>query len=188
LRLPPSPDTNRTDVPPLAELFLHFAKASMSGFGGVLPFARRMVVEDRRWLSEKEFADLFSFCQFIPGANVVNLSVCIGARFHGPVGAAVALCGMLIPPTIVIVLIGFFYNAYGQTPLMQGLFRGLGATAAGLVVSTALKMGQTLTGRMPYVFAALAFAAIAWWRIPLLWMLAALAPVSIAAHWFWLRR
>lgn len=179
---------NRPDVPPLSELFLGFAKASLSGFGGVLPFARHMVVEDKRWLSEKEFADLFSFCQFIPGANVVNLSVCVGARFHGPVGAAVALSGMLLSPMIVIILLGTFYTQFGQSPLMQGLFRGLGAAAAGLVVGTALKMGETLVGRMQYGFAALAFAAIAWWRIPLLWMLAVLAPISIAAHWYWMRR
>ncbi len=162
--------------------------ASMSGFGGVLPFARHTVVEDRRWLSEKEFADLFSFCQFIPGANVVNLSICVGARVHGPLGAAVALCGMLVPPIIVIVLLGTFYAHFGQSPLMQGIFRGLGAVAAGLVVSTALKMGQTLAGRMQYAFAALAFGAIAWWRIPLVSMLVVLAPLSIAAHWYWMRR
>jgi chromate transporter len=88
----------------------------------------------------------------------------------------------------VIIILGTFYAQFGQSPLMQGLFRGLGATAAGLVLSTALKMGQTMAGRMQYVFAALAFAAIAWWRLPLLWMLAVLAPLSIAAHWFWMRR
>ena len=174
---------NRPDVPPLAELFLGFAKASISGFGGVLPFARHMLVEDKRWLSEGEFADLFSFCQFMPGANIVNLSVCVGARFHGPVGAMTALMGMLIPPTLVIMLLGAFYVEYGQSPLMQGIFRGLGAAAAGLVVSTALKMSRSLNARVQYAFAALAFAAIAWWRIPLIAMLGVLAPLSIAYQW-----
>ena len=174
---------NRPEVPPLAELFLGFAKASFSGFGGVLPFARHMVVEDKRWLSEEEFADLFSFCQFIPGANVVNLSVCIGSRFHGPLGAFVALMGMLIPPMIVILLLGYFYVEFGQSALAQGLFRGLGAAAAGLVLATSLKMGRTLRGAMPIVFAALAFAAIAWLRIPLITMLAVLAPLSIGFQW-----
>ena len=82
---------NRPDVPPPAELFLGFAKASISGFGGVLPFARHMLVDDKKWLSEQEFADLFSFSQFMPGANVVNLSVCVGSRFHGPLGGALGL-------------------------------------------------------------------------------------------------
>jgi len=173
-------------TPPLRELFTAFATASISGFGGVLPFARRMMVEQKQWLSEAEFADLFSFCQFIPGANVVNLSVCVGARFHGPIGAFVALMGMLVPPTLVILLLGTFYVQYGQSPLMRGLFRGLGAAAAGLVVSTALKMGSNLKTGSHYGFAALAFGAIAWWRIPLINMLVVLAPLSIA--WQWLRR
>jgi len=174
---------SRPDVPPLAELFLGFAKCSISGFGGVLPFARRMLVEEKRWLTEREFADLFTFCQFIPGANIVNLSVCVGARFHGPLGSFVALMGMLIPPTLVILLIGAFYVEFGQTPLMQGLFRGLGAAAAGLVVSTALKIGSSLHAKAQYLFAFLAFAAIAWWRIPLVLMLGVLAPISIGYHW-----
>ena len=174
---------NRPDVPPPAELFLGFAKASISGFGGVLPFARHMLVEDKKWLSEQEFADLFSFSQFMPGANVVNLSVCVGSRFHGPLGAFAALMGMLVPPIIVILLIGAFYVEFGQTALMQGLFRGLGAAAAGLVLGTSLKMGRTLRGAMPILFAALAFAAIAWWRVPLILMLAVLAPISIGYQW-----
>jgi len=174
---------NRPDVPPPAELFLGFAKASISGFGGVLPFARHMLVEDKKWLSEQEFTDLFSFCQFMPGANVVNLSVCVGSRFHGPLGAFAALMGMLVPPIIVILLLGAFYVEFGQTSLMQGLFRGLGAAAAGLVLGTALKMGRTLRGAMPILFAALAFAAIAWLRVPLILMLAVLAPLSIGYQW-----
>jgi chromate transporter len=176
----------RPDVPPLRELFTAFALASISGFGGVLPFARRMLVEDKKWLTEAEFADLFSFCQFMPGANVVNLSVCVGARFHGPLGAVAALLGMLVPPTLVIMLLGTLYVQFGQSPVMKGIFHGLGAAAAGLVVSTALKMGRNLVTKAHYLFAALAFGAIAFWRIPLINMLLVLAPLSIA--WQFIRR
>ena len=174
---------NRPEVPPLAELFLGFAKASISGFGGVLPFARHMLVEDKQWLTEAEFADLFSFCQFMPGANIVNLSVCVGARFHGALGAFCALSGILVPPILVILLLGTFYAQFGQTAVMQGIFRGLGAAAAGLVVATSLKMGRTLSTPVQYGFAALAFGAIAVWRIPLLTMLLVLAPISIGYQW-----
>jgi chromate transporter len=179
---------NRPEAPALSELFMGFAKVSISGFGGVLPFARRMLVEEKAWLDEREFADLFTFCQFIPGANIVNLAVCLGRRFHGPLGACVALAGMLLPPTIVILLLGIFYAQFRTSPLMQGIFRGLGAAAAGLVLTTAVKMARSLIGPAQYVFAALSFAAIAVLRIPLLYVLAALAPVSIAYHWYWIRR
>jgi len=173
----------RTEVPTCSELFLAFAKASATGFGGVLPFARRMIVDERRWLSEEEFADLFAFCQFIPGANVVNLAICIGARYRGPAGAIAGALGMLVPPMIVIFLLGAFYVQFGDLPLARGIMRGLGAAAAGLVVSVALRMGQTFNTNAQLVFAALAFGAIALWRIPLIGMLAVLAPASIGYQW-----
>jgi len=150
----------RPEVPTCADLFLAFAKASATGFGGVLPFARRMIVEERRWLSEEEFADLFAFCQFIPGANVVNVAICIGARYRGPAGAIAGFLGMLVPPMIVILLLGAFYVRFGNLPLMQGVLRGLGAAAAGLVVGVALKMGRTFSAKAQYLFAAVAFGRL----------------------------
>ncbi|MDB5807352.1 MAG: chromate transport protein ChrA [Betaproteobacteria bacterium] len=173
----------RPENPTCAELFLTFAKASATGFGGVLPFARRMIVEEKRWLSEEEFADLFAFCQFIPGANVVNLAICIGARYRGPMGAIAGALGMLVPPMLVILLLGAFYVQFGDLPLAKGVMRGLGAAAAGLVVSVALRLGLTFRAKASYLFAALAFGAIALWRIPLITMLAVLAPASIGWQW-----
>jgi chromate transporter len=176
----------RPEVPTCAELFLAFAKASATGFGGVLPFARRLIVEEQRWLSEEEFADLFAFCQFIPGANVVNLAICIGARFRGPAGAIAGALGMLAPPLLVVMLLGAFYMKFGNLPVMQGVLHGLGAAAAGLVVSVGLKMGQTFSAKAQYLFTAAAFGAIALWRIPLITMLAVMAPLSIG--WQWMAR
>jgi len=48
-----------------------------------MPFARRMLVEERRWLNAEEFTDVLSLCQLLPGPNIVNVAVCVGARFHG---------------------------------------------------------------------------------------------------------
>jgi chromate transporter len=175
---------NRPEEPTLSELFWGFAKASISGFGGVLPFARRMIVDDKQWMSEREFAEQFAFCQFLPGANVMNLTVCVGSRMRGAPGALATASGMTVAPILVILLVGMFYNQFGHSPTMQGVFRGLGAVAAGLVVTTALKMGKTLDGGGHFLAAALAFAAIAWLRLPMLQMLAVLAPLSIAYQWW----
>lgn len=171
------------EVPALFELFWAFAKASISGFGGVLPFARHMIIVEKRWLTELEFANLFSFCQFMPGANVVNLAICIGRRFHGPVGAVVSVLGMLVPPTLVILLLGAFYAQVGEAPVMKGIFRGLGAAAAGLVVGTSLHMARSLKQKAQWVFTALVFGAMAWLRVPLFIMLAVAAPISIGYQW-----
>lgn len=175
-------------IPTCWQIFSAFFRASATGFGGTLPFARRIVVEERKWLNDAEFADLFAFCQFIPGANVVNLAVCLGTRFRGLRGAVAGFFGMLTPSVIVILLLGAFYVHYGDVPLAKGVMRGLGATAAGLVVGVALKLGRTFRTRAPYVFTAAAFAAIALWRVPLIPMLAVLAPISIGWQWWVMKR
>ena len=67
-------------APSLPQLFLAFLTMSLSGFGGVLPWARRMLVEERRWMTAQEFNDAYALCQFLPGPNIVNLSVVFGSR------------------------------------------------------------------------------------------------------------
>jgi len=90
------------------ELFTAFLKMGLLGFGGVMPWARRVLVEERRWLSEREFAELLGMCQILPGPNVVNLSVILGARWQGPLGALVALTGILFVPVIAVLLSTLF--------------------------------------------------------------------------------
>lgn len=186
--LPSPAPTERTEAPTCWRIFSAFARASGTGFGGVLPFARRMMVEEEKWLTDAEFADLFAFCQFIPGANVVNVAVCLGSRFRGALGAVAGFLGMLVPPLIVILILGAFYTKFGDVPLAKGVMRGLGAAAAGLVVSAALKMGKSFRAKAAYVFAAAAFAAIALARVPLIPMLAVLAPLSIGWQWRVMKR
>src|SRR5579883_667798 len=82
----------------LGELFLGFLSVSLSGFGGVLPWAHRTLVEERRWMREAEFLDMLSLCQFLPGPNIVNVSIYVGSRYHGPLGAAVAFSGLMLAP------------------------------------------------------------------------------------------
>src|SRR6266852_1799007 len=91
---PSSPSS--PDLPPtLLELFVAFALISLCGFGGVLAWSRRMLVEERKWMTAEEFNDAYALCQFLPGPNVVNLSVVFGRRIRGPVGSAVAFAGLL---------------------------------------------------------------------------------------------
>ena len=75
--------------PSLTELFTGFALVSLSGFGGALPWARRMIVERRQWMTAEEFNETFSLSQFLPGPNLVNFCVVFGSRFDGGAGAAV---------------------------------------------------------------------------------------------------
>ncbi|MBM3347457.1 MAG: chromate transporter [Betaproteobacteria bacterium] len=172
-------------APGLPALFLGFLEIALSGFGGVLPWARRVLVEQRRWLSADEFTDLSSLCQFLPGPKIVNMSVAVGARFRGASGALAAFFGLMLAPVAIILTLGALYSAYGQLPQVQALVRGISAVASGLLIATGLKMLVAPRVRSWLLcFAALAFLGVALLRLPLLASLLVLAPAAIAAAWW----
>lgn len=172
--------------PRLSDLFLSFARVSLFGFGGVLAWAHRMIVEERRWMTQEEFNDAFALAQLLPGPNIVNFSVVFGARFRGAPGALVAFAGLLGPPVTIVTLLGILYGRYGDIDALQRMLAGVSAAAAGLIIAVALKMAKPLFrhpfGPAPYVALA-AFVAVGLLRWPLPWVLAVLVPVSIALAW-----
>ncbi|MBV9735568.1 MAG: chromate transporter [Acidisphaera sp.] len=164
----------------LSGLFGGFFSIGLSGFGGVLPWARRMIVEQRRWLTGAEFTDLLALCQFLPGPNTVNLSVALGARFHGARGAVLAFLGLMAAPMAIVIGLGVVYGRFAGVPAVQHGFQGLAAAASGLVIATALKIAAPLRRDPPgLAVAALAFLAIAVLRLPLLPALVVLVPASV---------
>jgi chromate transporter len=170
--------------PGLGELFAGFLGVGLMGFGGVLPLARRMIVEQRKWLTGAEFTDLLALCQFLPGGNIINLSVAIGLRFRGIPGAVTALVALLAAPTTVAIALAAIYGRYQDDPIVRGLFTGLAAAAAGLVLAVAAKIARPLWGR-PYAIgvALIVFVMIAVLRLPLLWTMLVMAPVSVFVAW-----
>jgi chromate transporter len=177
-------DDARPTVPTVRELFAGFFRVGVSGFGGVLPWARRMLVEERRWLGPEEFTDVLSLCQFLPGPNIVNVAVTVGARFHGARGALAAVVGLMAAPFAIVVALGALYTAYGHVPAVESTIRGISAVAAGLLVAMALKMARTgLTRWSAALVAAAMFVGIAIARFPLLAVLAVVAPLSVALVW-----
>jgi chromate transporter len=182
---PPSAAPPIAGPPPtVTNLFTGFLGVGLMGFGGVLPLARRMIVEQRRWLTAGEFADLLALCQFLPGGNIINLSVAIGLRFRGPRGALAAIIGLLAMPTAVAVALGGIYGRYRDIVLVRDLFAGLAAAASGLVVATAAKLAWPLIRRPEgVVVAILCFAAVAILRAPLLPTMLVVAPLSMLVAW-----
>lgn len=154
----------------------------VSGFGGVLPFARRLVVEQRRWLTDAEFTEMFSLCQLMPGPNIANLSAVIGDRFHGARGAAVCFLGLLFGPFVIVLLCASLYAHFSQYPVVQHGLAGVAAAAAGLIVATALKMFRAYwRNKAAVCLMACALLGVLWLKLPLLWVLLALAPIGLYA-------
>jgi chromate transporter len=166
--------------PSLAEIFIGFLTLSLIAFGGALPLAYREIVQRRRWLDDQEFTDLLGLCQFLPGGNVINLSVAIGMKFRGVAGALAGLLGMILVPSLVVIGLGVLYQRTHDDPHVRHLFAGLAAAAAGLLVAMGLKIAWALR-REPVlgVIAVLAFIAIAMLRVPLLPTMFILTPISI---------
>jgi chromate transporter len=177
-------------VPEISELFFGFLAISLSGFGGVLPWARRTIVEQRRWLTEREFVEVFALCQFLPGPNIVNLSIIIGSRFRGIPGALASFAGLVVAPLMIMMSLGALYARFGDLEVLRGPLAGLAAAAAGLIVAVSVKMAMPLVHdrkAMPLLVAAIGFVAVGLFRLPLYWVVLVLAPLSIAWSW-WVQR
>jgi chromate transporter len=167
-------------VPSLGALFSGFLSVGLCGFGGALPWARRMVVERRRWLTAGEFTEMLGLCQFLPGPNTVNLSVALGARFHGAIGSLAAILGLLAAPMAIVLTLGAVYGRFDQVPAVRHLFVGLAAAASALALATALRIAAPLRRRpVGIAVAALTFAAIAVLRAPLPAVLVLMLPLSL---------
>ena len=154
--------------PDLRAPFLGFTSVGLSGFGGVLPFARRMLVDERHWMTGEEFNAQLGLCQFLPGPNVVNLAVVVGKRHQGLLGAIVAPVALLGGPLAVVLLLALIYDHYGSLPLAQGMLRGIAAVGCGLLFATAWRMGMAIKDKPAFLpFTVLVVAAIAWLRWPM---------------------
>jgi chromate transporter len=183
---PASPEAFDIVTPTLTELFLGFFKITVSGFGGVLAWARREMVINRRWMSPDEFNELFALCQFLPGPNIVNFSIIYGTRLYGFWGAAIALVGLLAPPVVLMIAAGMVYASYGQLPVFRDGLTGLAAAAAGLLIATAVQMAEPLVRRervLQFLVALAAFGAVGVMQWSMLWTLLVLVPVSIGLAW-----
>ena len=164
------------------ELFLGFLKIGVLGFGGVAPWARRVIVEERAWLSEEEYASLLGVGQILPGPNTLNLAVMVGDRFQRTLGALIAVAALMTMPLAILMAVASLYERFAALPEVASAMSGTAAAAAGLVIGTALKMTRRLRPtRIAILFGLVAFVAIGVLRFPLIAVVVVLAPISIAA-------
>lgn len=147
-------------IPSQALLFWTFLKIGLSGFGGVLPFARRALVEKKRWLTEAEFAELLSLGQSLPGPNIVNLVVMLGYRHHGVLGAINCVLAILAAPMMVVLVLVSVYAEFAEVPWVRRMVAGIAAAAAGLILTMGVRMIRAQPKRWPvYALAAGTVAA-----------------------------
>jgi len=165
----------------LAALFVGFLKVSLLGFGGGLIWARRIVVERQRWANEREFTEILTLCQFMPGPNIVGITTCVGSRLRGPIGAVAAVAGFILIPWTFGLSLGGLYLRFAHLTVLRDILGGLSAAAAGLMIATGIRLLMPHRGRpTALLFAVLAFTGMAVAKLPLLVVLLGLAPISVA--------
>ena len=177
--------------PGLVALFVAFAKMSLAGFGGVLVWARRGIVDQHRWMTADEFNETFALCHFLPGPNVVNLSVVFGSRFRGIPGGLAAFAGLLGPPVVIVTVLAALYARYGEIDALRRILAGVSCAAVGLLISALFRMMMPLIKRrdlIGLVIMAAVFVAIGLLRLPLPAVLLVATPLSIAIAFFIRRR
>lgn len=161
-------------------IFLTFLKIGLCGFGGVATWARRILVEERRWLSELDYAELLGVASILPGANTVNIAVLLGDRYRGFTGSLCALAGLLVMPLAILFGIAALYEKFSFQADVKNAVAGAAAATAGLVIGTALRMMQHLK---PDLLALLSggaiFVAVGLLRAPLAISLAVAIAVTL---------
>jgi chromate transporter len=187
----PAPNTPNSPPPGLFELFLAFARMSVAGFGGVLPFARRGIVDQHRWMTADEFNETFALCHFLPGPNIVNFTMVFGSRFRGLPGGIAAFLGLLGPPVVIMVILAALYQHFGQVDVLRRVLAGVSCAAVGLLIAVVFRMMMPLVKRrdlVGLVVMAAVFIAIGLLRLPLAAVLIVAIPLSIAITFAMRRR
>jgi chromate transporter len=176
-----------TSIPTTREIFFMFLRLTMLAFGGAMGWVYNAFVVQRKWLTEREFAETLSLCQFLPGPNITNFAISVGMRFRGVRGALAAVIGLVAPPTILLIGVGAIYERLTGIAAIRGALNGLSAAAAGLFVLLVINLLRTLIRSRPIVtlpVAAVSCAVVLSGLLSIPLALLTLGPVSVAFAWF----
>ena len=166
-------------------IYLLYTKITLLGFGGTMFWLRRSLIDDRKWVTEAEFAENFAIAQLIPGgANLYNLSLMFGHRFAGVRGAVAAGLGFICIPFLVMVTVAMLYLQFGEQPLVNKALTGMFTVVVGMMVANAYSMATAMPRHLrPWLFCLVTFAAIGAARWPLVSVMLVLAPFAVGVAW-----
>lgn len=169
------------EQPSLPLIALSYLKIALSSFGGGLSaWTQQIVVEERRWIDDREFLSGLALSRMLPGPTMVNFAVFLGSRLRGFPGVVAALAGLLAVPFIGAVLLGMLYFEYQHIPQVQPALAGMAAAAAGMSIGMGVKMLMRRPGNLiELLIVAAAFVLIGIMRVPLLVSLLFLVPCAL---------
>lgn len=173
----------------LWELFTGFLTIGLMGFGGIAASAQYVIVEKRRWLTPKDFVELFGICSILPGGNFMNATVIIGDRFQGAVGSVVAMTSLLLMPLLILLGIAVAYDHFSYLPEVRAATGGAASAAAGLIIGTAVRMGRGVKwGGLAIAMGVATFGLVGLLRLPLWAIMLTMVPLSVSISLYRARR
>lgn len=177
------PDAAARPAVSIVRIFGEFLLIGAISFGGAVPYLRGRLVEAAGWLDDKEFVEMLSISQSLPGLNATNLAILVGQKLHGASGAAVALLGMCLPGAIIMYVAGILYWEHGDHAASTAILKGVAAAAVGLVLYTAIQLGRrSLDTRVDLIFMALTVIAVDYYHLSVLWALLGVGLLAILWH------
>jgi chromate transporter len=162
-----------SDAPPhpsFYEAFLWWLKLGFISFGGPagqISIMHQELVEKRRWISERRFLHALNYCMVLPGPEAQQLAIYIGWLLHRTWGGIVAGALFVLPSLFILAILTWVYLAYGDVPLVQGIFAGIKPAVVAIVIFAAWRIGsRALKNEVMWAIAALSFVAIFVFRVP----------------------
>jgi chromate transporter len=151
------------------DIFLEFLIIGATSFGGVVPYLRAALVSKRKWIDDKEFVEMLSISQSLPGLNATNMAVLVGEKLRGLTGSIAAVIGMCLPGAIVMYVVGVFYRLHGDRDWATAALKGVAAAAVGLILYTVVSLSKkALSRKFDFVFMAATVLAVnrLHWSVP----------------------
>ena len=150
-----------SETVPLRRIFLEFLTIGATSFGGPVPYLRGSLVTKRQWLDDRQFVELLSISQSLPGLNATNLAILVGDKLRGAPGAVAAILGMCLPGGLLMFAAGIFYRLHGDHAWVTAALKGVAAASVGLILSTVVQLSKrSLAQHFDFVFIAMTVLAV----------------------------
>jgi chromate transporter len=162
LALPRGTDTGLVQAGvSIGQIFLEFLIIGATSFGGVVPYLRGSLVIKRHWIDDKEFVEMLSISQSLPGLNATNMAILVGEKLRGALGSVAAIIGICLPGAVIMYIVGIVYRSHGDHVWVTAALKGVAAAAVGLILSTVVSLSKkSLAGKFDFVFMALTVIAV----------------------------
>lgn len=168
----------------LREIFRVFLTAGSVSFGGgVVAYLREYIVRNEKWLDDEQFLDALEIAETLPGLNSVNISVIVGDRLRGALGAVVAVAGLILPGAIVMLGLAAVWEQHRRNAYSTAFLLGVAASAVGLLLTVTLQLGHRQFVRLTDLLIMLAtFVAVTIMHVSLVFVLLIIGPIAVFVY------